>query len=128
MAPRAMPSMTTKISLRGVWTKTPARPPARGAAVRPLGRLAPRPDLCRDNVVLLDLDAVDRLADDPADGTVVVHRLDPDPADVLRARLEPVNVEFIPHDQAVIRADRELDPRVAGIDLGDLALDVVLRR
>src|SRR5262245_7385377 len=105
MAPRAMASITTKMSLRGVWTKTPpVRVPPRVAAVR----LAPRPDLSCDKVALLNLDAMDGLADDLADGVVARDRLDPDLADVLGGGLEVVDVELVPLGQAVVAADGDL--------------------
>src|SRR5262245_39117259 len=70
MAPKAMPSITTKMSLRGVWTKMPGRlaeeprpPTARVAPVPVPVALAARPERRRDKVALLYLLALDGRAD-----------------------------------------------------------------
>src|SRR5579864_935371 len=95
--------------------------PAWGRALPP--RLA-RPDLSRDIVALPYLLALDSPIDHVPHGLVNVNGVELDPADVAGLRLlGPVHVERIAFDQAIVGSDGNLDPAVARIDPGDLALD-----
>ena len=66
-------------------------------------------------VALLNLDAVEDPADHLAHGLVRIDGDDADLAEVLRPGLGPVEVELVAGDQAIIRADRQLDPPVPPI-------------
>src|SRR4051812_49745316 len=103
MAPRATPSMATKMSLRGAWTRT--RPPPRAGAERPADRLAPRPDRGSDTVALLQFPAEIGL-DELTDGPVRVDRVDPDLAHVLGGGAGAEDVQLMADGQAVVGADR----------------------
>src|SRR5947209_16312128 len=105
------------MSLLGVWTKTPGR--AAGRAPPPL---AGRADRRRDNVPLLYLLALGRRADHPADGLVGIDGDDLDLAEEFGPGLHPVEEQLVAGDQPVIRADRDLDRPVLGIDAGDFSM------
>src|SRR4051812_29823098 len=107
------------MSLLGVWTKTPGRAPA-----RPAGALL-RPERGRDIVALLNLLAVDGVADDGGDRLVGVDDGDLDLAEVFGHRLGPEEVELHADEDPVVGTDGDLH-RLAGpgVDLEHLALDV----
>src|SRR3954468_13367275 len=101
MAPRAMPSMATKMSLWGVWTKTPGRPGVRTAVDRLV--LPPRADLSRDIVTLLQFLALDGPALDVRRGRVRVDQVDLDLAEVARIfALGAVDEQGVTGDQPVV--------------------------
>src|SRR3954451_9660900 len=107
------------MSLWGDWTKTPGRPAGR---LPPPPPLAARPDRGRDNVPLLYFFAVDGRADHAADGLVGIDGDDPDFAEEFGLGLDPVEEQLMAGDQAVVRADRDLDRSVVGLHPGDLPL------
>src|SRR5262245_22538071 len=104
------------MSLRGVWTKMPGRPPAPrpvevprpptdrlGPLVEPF--LASRPGRRRDNVALLYSLALEGVADHLGDGLVGVDGDDLNFSQVLGTWRGPEDVQLVPDDEAVIRAD-----------------------
>src|SRR4051812_14249091 len=109
------------MSLLGVVTKTPGRPPgrARTAGLAPLPRVEERG---RDNVVLLYLFPADRVTDHVGRRLVGVDRDDLDLADVLGPGLDAEDVEFLADGEAVVRADRDLHRAPGRVELGDLPL------
>src|SRR3954470_13988384 len=110
------------MSLLGVWTKTPGRPAARLPPPPPPPPLAARPDRGRDNVPLLYLLAVDGRADHAADGLVGIDGDDLDLAEELGPGTDPVEEQLVAGHQAIVRAERDLDRPVLGVDPGDLAV------
>ena len=96
--PRAIPSITTKMSLLGDWTKTPGRRPAEATVDdRPDGdaALEPRLDGRRDNVTLLYLLALVSIADHLQDGLVRFNRDDPGCSDIFRAQAGAEDVQLM---------------------------------
>jgi hypothetical protein len=96
-APSAMPSITTKMSLLGDWTKTPGRRPDATVEDRPDGdaALEPRLDGRRDNVALLYLLALVCVADYLQDRLVRLNRDDPGFSDVFRSWRGAQNEQFM---------------------------------
>src|SRR6185437_13960438 len=109
------------MSLLGVWTKTPGRPAGR-LPLPPPPPLAARPDRGRDNVTLLYLLALDGRTDHAAGRLVGIDGDDLDLAEELGTRLHPVEEQLMTGDEAVVRADRDLDRAVLVVDPRDLAL------
>src|SRR4051812_30798594 len=105
------------MSLLGVWTKTP---PARAAGGLP-PPLAARPDRGRDKVPPLYLLALVGRADNLTDGLVGIDAEDLDLAEEFRSGTLAEQVELVPGDQAIIRADGDLDHPVLTVDPGHLA-------
>src|SRR5947208_2806591 len=104
------------MSLWGVWTKTPGRPAGRPPP------LACRADRGRDNVPLLYSHVVDGRADHLADRLVGINFDDLDLAQEYGPGCLPEEEQLVAGHQAVIRADRDLDRPVQGIDPGDFAV------
>ena len=98
IAPRARPSMATKISLLGAWTSTPGR--RAGAAGRTAGvdALDPRLDRRRDNVALLYLLTLVGCPVDPPHRLVDVDIDDRDLAQVLGPGRRSHQVQLMPFE------------------------------